>query len=220
MSVTLGLIVLFLILATSALFPTNNSKQGTSSPPCGKSDECLLLPVISHVIVPPRWRNSEHTGYFPRQVSYCNDGILLVPVPTLVFKSRLHVSSNDSHCISILNVTGLTTAFKFLSYHRIPNIFIDMMASHATWKSCCPAFLHLRPRVSLFFERPQLSKEKKFVKFYFRKAPCITKIKSDLKFNVRNIWVLKITGYTVFTHACITPISGGSRSKKKWKAHA
>ena len=35
--------------------------QGTSSWPCTGSTEYFLRPVTAHSIVPPQWRNSEHT---------------------------------------------------------------------------------------------------------------------------------------------------------------
>ena len=52
---------LHLIFEISVLLPSNIIKHGISNPPWDKSDEDLLQPVISHFILPPRRRISEHT---------------------------------------------------------------------------------------------------------------------------------------------------------------
>ena len=49
----------FFILLIS-LEAKNVKRHGISSPPCGKSLEYCLAPVMVHVIIPPLLRNAEH----------------------------------------------------------------------------------------------------------------------------------------------------------------
>ena len=45
----------------SSFFPFIIKMQGSSNPAWGKSTECLLFPVIWHLMEPPRRRNREHS---------------------------------------------------------------------------------------------------------------------------------------------------------------
>ena len=72
-------------LSISLSLPLNSNLQGISSPPSGKSEECLLPPLTVHEIQPPLLKNSDRV--LETFLSKC-------PIMTPLFKAATAYLSN------------------------------------------------------------------------------------------------------------------------------
>ena len=108
--------------------------QGTSSWPCTRSAEYFLRPVTAHSIVPPRWKNNEHTrvnfqGKCP-MVSYdCS------------FFTAMHSISIGMFSGSLSHTASSTATF--LGGVEYNNTYLSKNFSMAVTLSICSCRLHI-----------------------------------------------------------------------------
>lgn len=95
--------------------PLNVSTHGTSNPPCGKSWEYFVLPVISQLIVRPlHKKNRETPSVLPWQVPDNN--------------------TVNGNCIGILMISRLFCTPEDLSDNGVSFLSVDMIPSHTTFQ--------------------------------------------------------------------------------------